>query len=214
MEYSRRNTTFEGAMWFYNEMNVCDTAIMLGRGMANNFKVDKITGTRHCLIVKGRERDTETVMVLPTTWQPTRELQDAIAAIHEELNRILGQETESYVIMAGGDPNTTLWTRSHNEGIWQDNMEDRAQAVWEWIHTWGLKCKPPQSAQKGEDIWSYTSPEGHKKRMGYVLFNRDFDDAGGVSEWNSRSDHRPVCDPISPCARKHHARMGTHAGGR
>lgn len=97
MEYNRRNTTCEGAMWIYNEKNNCDTAIMIESRMATHFKIDKVIDTQHCLIVNGRERDAKTRMVSmhqPKSWQPIKELQDAMASIDEELNRLAAQDGE------------------------------------------------------------------------------------------------------------------------
>lgn len=225
MEY-RRNTPCEGAMWIYNDSNVCENAIMRSRSMVNSFSVDKVIGMKHGLIVKGGDRETKMIMVnlhLPTSWQTIKEFHDAVEAISEDIQKSVGTEKESYAIMAGGDFNTSLWARSRDDEPWQENLEERAQILWEWIHTWSLRCKPLRNEQTEDDIWSYMSNKGNKKRMDYVLFNRDFDDVGSVAEWHSRSDHRPVLAELgrqdgqvirfSPHAHEHHARMGAHPGG-
>lgn len=88
--FNPRNTTFDGAKRIYNEKNICDTAVMIGNGMAMHCKLDKVAGTQHALIVKGRERDTKMLMInvhLPTSWQAIKGLQDAMACIDEELHK-------------------------------------------------------------------------------------------------------------------------------
>lgn len=51
-------------------------------------------------------------------------------------------DRESYIIMAGGDLNTTSWIRSGSEQDWEEHLGVRAQIVWEWINSSALERIP------------------------------------------------------------------------
>lgn len=75
MAYDERNTEHTGAKWIYNEVNPCDTSIMINKTAADRIKIKKVIGEKHTLAigyVDGEDKGIIITMHLQTQWETAR----------------------------------------------------------------------------------------------------------------------------------------------
>lgn len=84
MRYNKRNTENMGQEWIYNDINPCDTAIMIGASAAARINTNKQISMQNAIIAAIGNGPTSYILVNvhpPTSWSTETQFKDALEDI-------------------------------------------------------------------------------------------------------------------------------------